>query len=319
VDSSLRADARYNQNADLASILCATLPDWESRIVLPQLRLRLLRLCDTQKEDGRINDEFLRLLARVRQAQSCCPLSHLTAPDLSTSSLAPIDAELATYLHGSFHYLGSPRAEGLNFGLWLTSSSPWPSCLLSFVPFDLDHLAALLPTSIGPEDVLVLARQLSVGPIPTNAWSFTLRRTILAIRAIRPRVRMLLTYVDPNLSFSGAVYRAANWFLFGFEPKQRYLFLDGEHVTNRFLISRYGTANYDELSSILGDRLSKTTQPLMPLELYGYYLNRKDRRYASAHCRSLLGAWSPQCPLTTANAPSIYSQPPLSDYTSGTS
>jgi hypothetical protein len=89
---------------------------------------------------------------------------------------------------------------------------------------------------------------------------------------------MVLTYLDRNLGFSGASYLATNWALLGSEAKGRYVFIDGTPVTNRELIQRFGTARFDDLAARLGDRVARTTCPLLPLSLFGYCLHRRDRR-----------------------------------------
>ncbi len=91
-----------------------------------------------------------------------------------------------------------------------------------------------------------------------------------------------MTYLDTNVGFCGSCYLAANWYLFGAEKKDRYVFVDGIPVTNRQLVSRFGTARFDDLIGLLGERVTRTTCPLIPLRLYAFFLNRRDRRRAAA-------------------------------------
>lgn len=252
---------------------------WKSRLLGP--RLRLLELASgTACDQASIRRELERLAMLVDREQLNLAVARDCSADLSKYHFDLVPADLTGRLHRVCHYLGGPRADGLNLGLWPNRASEWPVCVVSFVSFDLDHIAPYLPFGISPEQVMILARQVTLGSIPENAWSYTLRRAAAWIRESRPEIRMLLTYVDPNLGFNGATYRAANWALFGTEAKGRYVFVDGEHCTNRELIRQYGTARYDDLETVLGERISRTTCALQPLNIYVFFTRRRDRRQA---------------------------------------
>ncbi len=44
---------------------------------------------------------------------------------------------------------------------------------------------------------------------------------------------MLVTYINPNLAFSGASFRAANWVPLGRETGTRYAYWDRRYITDR--------------------------------------------------------------------------------------
>src|SRR5262249_9723284 len=97
------------------------------------------------------------------------------------------------------------------------------------------------------------------------------------LRKKRPNVKLLLTYLDPNLGFHGTIYRATNWVLWAREKKKRYLYLESNYVTDRRMITGYGTADFEKLSSLLGTKITRSQVSLRPLELYAYFLSPKDR------------------------------------------
>jgi len=93
------------------------------------------------------------------------------------------------------------------------------------------------------------------------------------LRIHAPNVKALLTYLNPNLGFRGTVYKASNWNLLGEEIKGRYLYINGDYVTDRDAVRRYGTADPAKLSAILGSAFSASTKPLRPLKLLIYFLD----------------------------------------------
>ena len=100
------------------------------------------------------------------------------------------------------------------------------------------------------------------------------------------RPKILLTYVNPNLGFTGASYEASNWVYFAREENTRYSYLDGYYVTDRVLESKFGTANPTKLKCIYGKRFESTTMPLLALDLYAYFLEKATRiRNSNAFCR----------------------------------
>jgi hypothetical protein len=92
-----------------------------------------------------------------------------------------------------------------------------------------------------------------------------------------PTPRLLLTYLDPNVGFTGGIYQADNWTLLGWERKKRYLYLDGEYITDREAIRRYGTADFAALTVRLGSRLERS-----------HWARGLDR-----HSVAALGRWEP--------------------------
>jgi len=93
------------------------------------------------------------------------------------------------------------------------------------------------------------------------------------LRKKQPAIRLLLTYLDPNLGFTGSVYRSTNWFHFGRETKKPYYYSGSEYITTRELIRRHHTVDPLELLERDGE-LCRSSLELLPLEVYGYWLSR---------------------------------------------
>jgi hypothetical protein len=93
---------------------------------------------------------------------------------------------------------------------------------------------------------------------------------------VKPSI--VVTYVNPNVGFSGASYRASNWSLFAYEAQLGYTYLDGIYTTRRQLKNKFGTDDHGILSTLLGDRYTVSQWPLEPLMLFAYSSNPLIRR-----------------------------------------
>jgi hypothetical protein len=197
--------------------------------------------------------------------------------ELSGAKLEALDPSLAQLLQENYHYLGSYRSDGVHFGLNISGGRQLLSAV-TLSPFDLPHLVDALPESIRPGEVMVLSRMLAFSWSPRNTISHTLSRVVDALRERLPHVKLLLTYLNPNLGFTGSSYKASNWLLFGKERKKRYLYFDTNYVTDRNMIELYGTADLYKLRSTVGDRITSSVQTLEPLRIYAYFLDTAMRR-----------------------------------------
>jgi hypothetical protein len=217
-----------------------------------------------------------RLAERRRQAPAEVRGGHLPGVDFHRTHLDLVDSDLAQAVHRAFHYLGSPRREGIHLGLYAECLGRRRHGLVSAVtlsPFDLWHIKDALPFAIRPEEVLVLSRLFAFASAPHNTVSFTLGRVFAWLKTRTPHIKALVSYLNPNLGFRGTVYKATNWKVLGEEAKSRYLYIGGNYVTDRYAIHTYGTADPVKLSGILGSVFSTSVQPLHPLRLFIYFLD----------------------------------------------
>jgi hypothetical protein len=193
------------------------------------------------------------------------------APGLEDLLLRRIDEATARIVLERFHYLRSFRRGSDHFGgVYLDDGSERLAALLTVSPLDIHTMAEHLPSGVGPADVRVLARVFAFDWSPRNALSFLMSRLVNSLRQRPNPPRLLLTYVNPNVGFTGASYRAANWVIWGREHETRYAYLDGSYITDRELVARCGTSDPAQLVASVGNAVSFSRMPLRPLDIYAY-------------------------------------------------
>jgi hypothetical protein len=252
--------------------------------LIRQLQLHIHRFNTTDITPYNLKREVVRIINKLVSLRKGVPeeLHHpINSVELSRTTLDIVDSSIAHILHQSYHYLGSPRKESIHLGLYAEDFTTRNTRLLAIAtlsPFDLKHIEDALPLSIKSDQVLVLSRLFAFDWCPRNTVSYTLGRVFNWLREQFPHIELLLTYLDPNLGFEGTVYKATNWTLLGREKKSPYLYLDSEYVTTRRMIQLYGTADFAKLKIKLVNRISASTRPLRPLEIYGYFLDTALRK-----------------------------------------
>ncbi|HYI23160.1 MAG TPA: hypothetical protein VEX62_11035 [Candidatus Limnocylindrales bacterium] len=183
--------------------------------------------------------------------------------DLTFSRVSEADT---TVVLERFHYLSSHRPHAQSYGLLTTDQRIVALATLSHQ--DIQPIGEAFAPYVAPTQVLVVSRVFAFDWSPPNTISHLLGLLAKVTRQIRPRVRLLITYLNPNLGFTGASYRASNWHLIGEENGTRYAYVDGVYATDRQLIRRWQTADPTRLAEILGPRFSVSAAVLLPLQLY---------------------------------------------------
>jgi hypothetical protein len=193
------------------------------------------------------------------------------APRASDLRFDTADEVLAETVMTRFHYLHSARRASLHFA----SRTPEgrPAAVVSVSELDLGTLAGVLPFGIAPEETLVLSRVFAFDWAPQNTISHLLGQLERRIRAERPEIRLVLTYLNPNLGFDGASYRAANWFVLAHEIGTRYGYLGDDYVTDREIAL---------LSELERRRVTYSVMRLAPLWIFARLVHRRDRRHEPA-------------------------------------
>ncbi len=204
--------------------------------------------------------------------------------DLGAAQIACVEEDLALALHKGLHYLGSARPDGVHLGLFAPEARDKQSGILlalaSLHVFDLDNL---VPSIIAPAEVAgtrIVSRILALPCAPRNAMSRLLGGVFAWLRRHEPDIDTLVTYNNPNLGFSGTIYRATNWVLAGAELKRADMLLDGAYVSLRELRSRFGSFCFNDLRKLLGAKLEALPTPTQPLQIYLYRLHSRARRNA---------------------------------------
>lgn len=243
--------------------------DIDPRDLVRQLLLHLPRYPDRELADSAtFGYECTRWRDRLTAHRSRAGVPRI--PDRTSLHECRLEVILPSFagkLHKTLHYLGSPRFEGIHLGL-LQGADTWPWALASFAPLDVPFLVERLPFGFRKEDALVLSRFLTLPGAPYNTASRTLGQAKNWIRRNYPHIKLVFTYVNPNLGFTGTVFRSANWRILAHQPKRPYIYLDGDYVTDRAMIRRFGSNDPAHLRTKVGRRLSTSQHPLRPLEVY---------------------------------------------------
>jgi hypothetical protein len=184
----------------------------------------------------------------------------------------PLDRASAGRITDRFHYLHSPRSQGTAFALFVGGTDA-VGALSVVSPLDVGRLAdLLLGRGREPRTAAVLSRVFAFPGMPRNSLSFLLARTAEAMRA--QGVTDLVTYVNPNMGFTGVSYAASGWTRLGDEPGTTYRYLDGRYITDRELAARYGPSSDEDRRSQLGPRFAVSVMPLRPLDVFWRPLSR---------------------------------------------
>jgi hypothetical protein len=202
---------------------------------------------------------------------------------LSTDQAEPIFKRL--------HYLRSARPGSTNYAL-VDPVHRLPVTLCSVSPLDWRRVGNHIAKQFGVPSTRIwdVSRVYSSDLAPANAISYLFAHVRRALRADGAQVDLLTTAVDPNLGFTGASYRAANWQHWLSVGARPYLYQDGEYVTPRQLRTRFGNANLHEL----GDqpyRFEQSSAPLRDSFIYCWRLHGQTELVDPAD-RRRLHRWS---------------------------
>ncbi|HXM46205.1 MAG TPA: hypothetical protein VN924_33540 [Bryobacteraceae bacterium] len=246
--------------------------------------IQVRRFHDNELDDSRLADELCIAAHHVASLQSSWTAEVVSfQPEFLDCVLALEDKDEAVAIHKQMHYIGSPRPDGIHLSLRApVSQGGHLLCLATLSQMDLPHLGPLLPSSTNLlDEFLVLSRFFVVDGGGPNLASHFLGRVFAWVRSNLPDIAGLLTYLNPNVGFTGALYRATNWVMIGLEHKRRYLYLDDEYVTDRRMIEDFGTADHAILARRVGARITRSRSTLAPLKVYAYPLRRRLRRQLS--------------------------------------
>lgn len=187
------------------------------------------------------------------------------APSPQSFEFGEIDPDQARIVTERFHYLRSPRSDGHAYGLSADDGSLVAICVIS--PLDVSHLQHMLSShGRSPQHAQVVSRVFAFEGAPKNCISYLLSRCAHEER--RRGVADLVTYVNPNMGFTGISYRASGWSLLGDEPGTTYRYLDGRYITDRELEKRFQRRRDSFCCRMLGERFAVSIMPLQPLLVF---------------------------------------------------
>ncbi len=206
----------------------------------------------------------VRLLSRLQDYRSWTGRSPIHQLIRSQMFLQPCSSDMARQIHERFHYIGSYHEGVAHLGLFVRETEDVPMILATLSPMDILHLDGLFPSDEDKRRVLILSRVFAFDWAPKNAISFLLGRVYKWVRENLPHVHLLLSYVNPNLGFTGSSYLASNWKPF-IEIAPVYSYLEGNYVTYRTLVS---------LSTDVRRNVEYSPYKFKPLKLFKYDLQR---------------------------------------------
>ena len=188
-------------------------------------------------------------------------LSELLFEQTDTSRAAPV--------LNALHYLRSARPGSLYFAM-VDPIERLPVCLCSVSPLEWKCVARQIRSMsrIPQEKVWDVSRVYSVNDSPRNVISTLLSRVRSYFKHNMPEVDLLVTAVDPNLGFTGASYRAANWQQWMTVKARPYLYENCRYVSPRQLRERYGTANLTMLQNRYPTRFQMSRAALLDSMIY---------------------------------------------------
>jgi hypothetical protein len=195
--------------------------------------------------------------------------SEWSIPDVISSPrvlcVDALNSVTARYVMEQFHYLRSPRTDGRAYGLKTRSGRLVALCVSSSV--DVDRLLELLKSNGRAHGVArIISRVFAFDGAPNNSISYMLSRVAREER--RMGITDFLTYVNPNMAFTGSSYRASGWRLLGIESGTKYRYIDGRYITDRELAARFGAHRDEAYQCLLGCRFSVSVMPLEPLLVF---------------------------------------------------
>jgi hypothetical protein len=255
----------------LMSLVAATAS--ELQVPAPALRLQsLLHLPRIADPTGWIaadaaKAETLRVAALVPRNQEWMSPNR---PTLEGLRFGLVNEAEAQPILEHFHYLRSFRENSQHYGLY-DDDSYRPVALASTSVNDVKIFVQIAEENgLTPDRSKVVSRVFAFHNAPHNAISMLLGQVGRFER--QAGTRFLLTYVNPNVGFTGVSDRASNWTMAGEDPTA-YDYVDGIYVTARYLKRRYGTSIPSQLRASLGSRYERSRMPLLPLQIFAIRLH----------------------------------------------
>ncbi|HKV34432.1 MAG TPA: hypothetical protein VJP89_08930 [Pyrinomonadaceae bacterium] len=215
--------------------------------------------------DASILNPFLEELAKEIPAKVEWSVADVVMKSPRALKFQQIGDDESRRVMKRFHYLHSARIDGRAYGLRTECGRLVALCVSS--PLDIDRLHNLLKTKrAASKRARVLSRVFVFEGAPVNSISYLLSRAAQSERRLGASDWM--TYVNPNMGFTGVSYLASGWYLLGDEPGTTYRYVDNRYITDRELANRFGSRDDESYAQLLGNRFAKSVMPLAPLLVF---------------------------------------------------
>jgi hypothetical protein len=232
--------------------------DLYKQLLLHLPRLSVDDLADPQRLATEAERFAMMLLVDRRGFESWADQPKVPLLSKSSASVRACEPEIARKIHERFHYIRSYHPGCIHLALFLQSHPQVPAALASLSSLDIQHLDWLFASPEEKERVLVLTRLFAFDWAPRNSISYLLGHVGKWTKRNLPKVRALLTYINPNLGFTGSSFLAANWHPF-LEKTVAYSYFEDTYIT------------YRKLSSLPASALTQVTRSLYELEPLGIF------------------------------------------------
>jgi hypothetical protein len=243
---------------------CAESFEIDRRDIRKQVLLHLPRFgADELQSANTVENETLRLATKLYHLRKgytdWAKRPPLQILDRRTVEARPCDGGIAQEIYQRFHYIGSCRDAVFNIGLFAQQYPDVPFAVAALSAMDISQLRALAP-NYANDSALVLSRVFAFAWAPKNSISFLLGAVHAWVRRSTPEIHHLVTYLNPNLEFTGSSYYAANWHPLLRTPL-RYFYLNDNYITYRTFLT---------LDSRTQSSVTSSCYELEPLQILCY-------------------------------------------------
>jgi len=231
---------------------------------------------DELRQETIVKNEIVRLAETIKINYQESNLSYLnddySSLPIENLIVEPVNGEIVNVLLGKLHFLNSIRENSINLGLKEIKNGRILG-VISFSSFDLFHIDT---SPFLHEEVKILSRLFTINKLSRNMLSRFIKLAKSWLSNNLPEIKLLLTYLNPNVGYRGTIYKATNWKIYAREHNVRYVYLNGNYVTDRFLYKTFGTANSEKLKEIGASDITFSKIKLHPLIIYACRTNNED-------------------------------------------
>jgi hypothetical protein len=179
-----------------------------------------------------------------------------------------VDPKIGFEIQTKLHYMGCERKDTLiHFGLF-RNEEKFPFAYVAYSILDRQYLSKYLPVDVSMKNTLVLTRAYNINCSPKNAMTKLFSLSLKYIKENFPNNNFTtsITCVNPNLMFTGVIFKASNYYPFAtvpFEP----LYYKGKYITRKTCLQIFGTENRNVL--LTKHRLRTNQIDCQPLVWFG--------------------------------------------------
>lgn len=166
-----------------------------------------------------------------------------------------VNDDIAQTIYERFHYLSTCREGLVHLGLFHRATKNVPMAILTLSAMDIKHLSYQFDDKCN--QALVVSRSFAFDWAPRNSISFMMAQVRRWVNKKWPPIATLITYVNPNLGFTGSSYVASGWRVAGWKDILYRYFRD-QYVTYR---------SAEQLSDQEKLEIRRSSMPLAPLTI----------------------------------------------------